>query len=256
MRDTTMGMRWTGRWLAGLIAVLALGASSPARALNPLMPSVQAQKDAGAQAAKSIEKRYKTVGGAQQARVERVGKRLVAALGRKDRTTWDYRFRVLSSKDLNAFALPGGRLYVFSGLLSRMKNDSELAAVMAHEITHIREQHWARAAGAAEARGLGLALILGAAGADENWYKAAGVANGLLNLRYSRKDEDEADAGGLSNMIAAGYNPNGMLQLFQVLQAAEKSGGTPAFLSDHPLTSDRIRKTKQRIKARKLTTGH
>jgi len=241
------------RALAALGAAAALLAVpvQTARARSILMPSVQDQKKLGAQAARDVEKQYKLVGGAPQRRVEKVGKRLVAALGKKDRTTWDYRFRVLNSKDLNAFALPGGNMYIFSGLLNRLKNDNELAAVMAHEIVHVRKEHWARMAAASQTRSLGLSVLLGATGADKDWYNAAGVVNGLMDLRYSRKDEDEADGEGLNNMVAAGYNPNGMLQLFQVLQSAEKSGGTPAFMRDHPLTSDRIRKTRQRIAARK-----
>lgn len=235
----------------GIAAAVAAAPVQQARARNILMPSVQDQKKLGSEAAKDVEKQYKVVGGAPQARVQKVGKRLVAALNKKDRTTWDYRFRVLSSKELNAFALPGGNMYIFTGLLDKMSNDNELAAVMAHEMTHVRKEHWAHMAAASQTRNLGLSVLLGATGADKDWYTAAGVVSGLMDLRYSRKDEDEADAGGLNNMIAAGYNPNGMLQLFQVLQKAEKGGGTPAFLRDHPLTSDRIRKTRERIAARK-----
>lgn len=252
MRMMTCRPRALLRLTAALAAAAAAAlAPQPARARNPLMPSVQDQKRLGAEAARDVEKQYKLVGGAKQARVEKVGKRLVAALNKKDRATWDYRFRVLNSKELNAFALPGGNMYIFTGLLDRLKNDNELAAVMAHELVHVRKEHWAHMAAASQTRGLGLALILGAAGADKEWYNVAGIANSLVNLRYSRKDEDEADADGLSNMIAAGYNPKGMLQLFQVLQSAEKSGGAPAFLRDHPLTSDRIRKTRERIAKRK-----
>jgi predicted Zn-dependent protease len=236
---------------AGAAVALCAVPSKPAQARSIFMPSVQDQKKLGADAAKDVEKQYKTVGGAPLQRVQRVGKKLVAALSKKDRTTWDYRFKVLSSKDINAFALPGGSMYVFTGLLDRLQNDSELAAVMGHEMTHVRREHWAHQAAADQERVAGLSILLGATKAGNAAYTAAGVLNSLVNLRYSRKDEDEADQGGLNNMIAAGYNPQGMLQLFQVLQTAGGSGKTPAFLQDHPLTQDRIRKTKERIAARK-----
>jgi predicted Zn-dependent protease len=247
------GRRYALRALGGVGAATLLMAAplQQARARNILMPSVQDQKKLGADAAKDVEKQYKTVGGAKLQRVEKVGRKLVAALNKKDRTTWDYRFRVLNSKDINAFALPGGNMYIFTGLLDRLQNDNELAAVMAHEITHVRQEHWAKAATASQMRSLGLLAILGVTKADKGWYNAAGVVNSLVDLRYSRADEDEADRGGLNNMVAAHYNPQGMLQLFQVLNSAGGEGNTPTFLRDHPLTQDRIRKTQERIAALK-----
>jgi predicted Zn-dependent protease len=97
-------------------------------------------------------------------------------------------------------------------------------------------------------RQLGLSVLLGATRASGAWRQIAGLADSLLNLRYSRKDEDQADEGGLKNMVAAGFNPKGMLDLFHTLQAAGGEGGTPAFLRDHPLTQDRIRHTEERIR--------
>jgi predicted Zn-dependent protease len=69
----------------------------------------------------------------------------------------------------------------------------------------------------------------------------------MVNLRYSRKDEDQADAGGLQDMVAAGYNPEGMLGLFQILQESAGGGGGPSWLQDHPLTSTRIEHARDRI---------
>jgi predicted Zn-dependent protease len=117
---------------------------------------------------------------------------------------------------------------------------------MAHELAHVYDQHWAKMYGEQQKRGLTLGLLLGLTRASKGVQNIAGLANGLLNLKYSRKDEDEADADGLQNMVDAGYNPKGMLDLFQTLQSAGGGGGV-AFLSDHPLTKDRIRKTQERI---------
>src|SRR5579871_2387197 len=177
----------------------------------------------------------------------RVGGRLVEALPAKDRTTWDYRFHVIESKEINAFALPGGNIFLFTGMMDRITSDDELAAVTGHEMTHVRKQHWAKAVANETKRQLGFSLVLGLAHANGVWRTVAGGVDSLLTLRYSRQEEDEADAGGLQDMVQAGYDPHGMLDLFHTLMTATHGGGPPEFLSDHPLTKERIAHTQQRI---------
>lgn len=243
-------MRRIRMWLAvgGLVALSGAGCGKSGGLFKP---SVSDQKKLGEQAAKDLAKKERFVQGDKLARVQRVGGRLVKALSEEDRKTWDYKFYVVEGKEVNAFAIPGGNTYFYVGLLDRIKTDDELAAVVAHEMTHVRAQHWAGQVAADQQRSAGLSVLLGALKANNDWYSAAGVANTLVDLRYSRKDEDEADEGGLFNMVDAGYDPKGMLSLFGTLKKAAGSGGTPAFMRSHPVTDSRIRKTEERIAALK-----
>jgi predicted Zn-dependent protease len=225
---------------------LSVAAAGPARA-DMFTPSVKDQIKLGDQAAADVMGKYRVVNDDRSRRVEDVGRRLVDALSPQERGPWNYRFHVIDSKEINAFALPGGNVFMFTGLYDRIRSEDELAGVMGHELTHVRKEHWAKMAGAQSKREAGLAVILGLAHAGRAWQNIAGLADSMLTLRYSRKDEDQADAGGLQDMVAAGYNPQGMLDLFHTLQQAAGGGGGPAFLADHPLTTTRIQHTQQRI---------
>src|SRR5207237_8185734 len=114
-------------------------------------------------------------------------------------------------------------------------------------MTHVRKEHWAKAVASQQKRELGLAVLLGLTHASNTWRTVAGLGDSLLSLKYSRGEEDEADAGGLQDMVTAGYDPNGLLDLFRMLQQVGGSGAGLEFLSDHPLTKDRIRHTEDRI---------
>ena len=157
-------------------------------------------------------------------------------------------FRVMNSKEVNAFALPGGPMFIFTGLLDRIQSADELAAVTGHELAHVREEHWARQYESEIERTLGLELLLGVTRTNGVISDLARAANGLYSLTYSRKEEDQADEKGLANINAAGYDPAGMIDLFETLKKAmgNKDEG-PNFLRSHPLTDDRIRRTKERI---------
>jgi len=231
----------------GFGAGLALAAQRDADA-DIFTPSVADQKKLGEQAARQVLQKYREVKDARGRHFEAIGSRLVDALPTKDRETWDYRFHVIESKDINAFAVPGGNMFMFTGLMDRVTSDDELAAVTGHEMTHVRKQHWAKATANATKRELGLQVLLGVTHAGQGWQALAGVGDSLLSLKYSRGEEDEADAGGLQNMVDAHYDPHGMLALFHLLQTASNGhGDPPAFLSGHPLTKDRIKKTQERI---------
>lgn len=211
-------------------------------------PSAAEQKKAGDEAGQQILQKYHEVTDSRARHFDGVGNRLVDALKPKDRGPWDYRFHVIDSKEINAFAVPGGNMFMFTGLLDRIKSDDELAAVTGHEMTHVRKQHWAKAVSSRMKTELGLEVILGLAHAGSGWRQLAGGVDTLYSLRFSRKEEDEADAGGLQNMVQAHFDPQGMLDLFHTLQTASGNRGEPpAFLSDHPLTKDRIKNTQNRI---------
>lgn len=218
-------------------------------------PSVDDQKKMGQQAAQQILKQYKEVHDSRADTFRKMGERLVAALPAEDRK-WDFTFRVLDSKDVNAFALPGGPMFMYTGLYDLMTTLDGLAAVTGHEMTHVRLEHWAKAYQKQQSRDLLLGLGLSIFHIGRTGQSVAGMFDSFLSLKYSRGEEDQADAGGLANMVAAGFNPEGMIQLFQVLQKVSGNGGGLGgdMLSNHPLTSTRINHAKQRIAALKGRT--
>ena len=216
-------------------------------------PSPDDQKKVGDQAAQQVLQKYPEVHDARARHFDQIGQRLVHALPASDRNTWNFRFHVLDSKEVNAFALPGGNMFMFTGLYKLLSTDDALAAVTGHEMTHVRKQHWAKASAKQQQRDTLLALGLSIFHAGQAAQTIAGLADSAIGLKYSRGEEDQADQGGLENMVAAGYNPLGMIQLFQALEKVSGNGGSIGgdFLSDHPLTSDRIKHAEERIAALK-----
>jgi predicted Zn-dependent protease len=219
--------------------------------LGFVMPTVAQQKQVGQQGAAEVLKKYYEVHDSRASHFKAIGERLVQALPASERNMWDFSFRVLVSKEVNAFALPGGPMFMFTGLYELMSSDDAVAGVTGHELTHVREQHWARAyANQNRREGLAVAgLVL--THAPLSVAIAAALAHKALNLTYSRSEEDQADAGGLSDMVSAGYNPYGMVQMFTALEKVQQAhgGAPPVFLSDHPNTTTRIKRTEQRITA-------
>jgi len=239
---------------AGLVAAPLLLTPEAAQAGGLFaMPSPADQKKVGDQAALQVVQQYKEVHDSRARHFEALGQKLVAALPESDRRNWDYRFHVLDSPEVNAFALPGGNMFMFTGLYEKLGTEDALAAVTGHEMTHVRKQHWAQAYAKQQEREAGIGLLLGLFHAGQAAQTLAGLADTAIGLKFSRNEEDQADAGGLSDLIAAGYNPQGMLQLFGTLQKVAGNGGGLGgdFLSNHPLTSDRIKHTQQRIIALK-----
>jgi len=170
-----------------------------------------------------------------------VGNRLLSTVNLKG-TPWQFTFDVIDSKDVNAFALPGGPVFFYTGLYSKLRTEDELAGVLGHEMTHVLKQHWAQQYADSQKRNLlfGLALIF--THANSTISSAASLGNEVaFELPFSRKDETQADEGGLNMMVNAGYNPQGMVDVFTLLAQLSKSGSMPAFLSDHPADSSRIK---------------
>jgi len=173
--------------------------------------------------------------------VDRLGKAL-AARGQRPGLPW--RFTVLDSPVVNAFAVPGGSVYVARGILALMSSEAELAAVLGHEIGHVNARHSMSQMSKAQAAQIG--LVLGSA-VSRQFAKYAGLAGAglqVLFLKFSRDNENQADGLGVEYSRAAGYNPADMAVTFAALQKmGDLSGGgssMPGFLSTHPLTADRI----------------
>jgi predicted Zn-dependent protease len=152
----------------------------------------------------------------------------------------DWEFFVLDSEVINAFALPGGKVFITRGLLQHFDNEAEVAGVLGHEIGHVTARHVnERLSQAFIAQGL--VDIVNQSTESELIALGANLAAETVMLRYSRRDESEADRQGVKYMIAAGYDPRGMIQVLEVLQAADSAGRPPEFLSTHPYPESRIR---------------
>lgn len=180
--------------------------------------------------------------------VEELTQRLVAVCKRRD---IPYHVRVLASEEVNAFAVPGGYLYVNLGLLRAAKNESELAGVLAHEIGHVVARHGAKQL--TKQYGIEI-LVRMATGSDPTLTEQiVGTvlqvgATGLL-LKYSREDESEADRLAVQNVYDAGIDPNGLATFFETLlrEGDGKPSRIETMLSTHPPTPQRIRSVRAQI---------
>jgi predicted Zn-dependent protease len=180
--------------------------------------------------------------------VNRVGQNLV----RNSDAKVPFTIKVIDSDEVNAFALPGGFFYVNSGLILRAEEESELAGVMAHEISHVCARHGTKNATKGEAMQLAMIplMLLGPGGwAGYGIYEAASLAIPVTYLKFSRDSEREADYLGLQYMYKAGYDPNSYVTFFERIQADEKRrpGTIPKVFSTHPPTPDRIEATQKEI---------
>jgi Zn-dependent protease with chaperone function len=165
---------------------------------------------------------------------------------------WQWEVNLLGSAQINAFCMPGGKIAFFSGILTKLKlTDDEIAIVMGHEITHALkedavEQTQKQVYGQLAARAGG-ALLSSWLGIDPNLADlGARAANGLVQLRFSRADESEADAGGLELAARAGFDPRAGVALWQKMEQASK-GGPPQWLSSHPAGGNRIAEIQRRL---------
>jgi predicted Zn-dependent protease len=163
-----------------------------------------------------------------------------------------YRFNLIDDDSLNAFAVPGGYIYLHTGVLQQVGNVSELMGVLSHEVAHVRRRHIAdsrKKEGPAQLAVLiaGLGAVL--AGADPSALVVASGVNVALQLKHSREHEADADRQGISYMIDTGYDPRGMVEFFQRIQAASGGGANeiPPYLFSHPEIPERIRAGKVEI---------
>ena len=158
--------------------------------------------------------------------------------------------KVLDDDTVNAFALPGGYFYVFSGLILAADNESELAGVMAHEIAHVAACHAAREQTRGQwANFATLPLIFVGGGIGYGAYEAMGIAVPLTFMKFSRGFEADADFLGVQYLYNSGYDPKGMPDMFEKLAALEKKkpGALSKAFDTHPQTPDRIEKTQEEI---------
>ncbi|UCD64410.1 MAG: M48 family metalloprotease, partial [Candidatus Zixiibacteriota bacterium] len=176
-----------------------------------------------------------------------VGQKIAAVSDRKD---IEYHFKVIESDQINAFAAPGGYIYFYTGLLREMDNEAEMAAVVAHEISHVVGRHSIKRLQAALGVAAAYQLVFGEEGASDVLNAAIGIGMGMLFADYSRDNEREADQYGIIYMTKAGYNPMGALGMFEKLAALGGGGEYSVFeklAASHPATQERIANAKTQI---------
>jgi hypothetical protein len=219
--------------------------------------TVQQDIDIGRQSALEAERQLKLLPSpSTNTYLNRIITRLAAsAPGAK----YPYNIKAVNAPEINAFALPGGPMYVNRGLIEAARTEAELAGVLAHEMSHVAMRHGTHQASKAYLSQAGLGILGGLLGRSSGTARVlnaiGGVGLNTLFLKFSRDDEYEADQVGAEIMSRAGYDPNAMANFFELLRAEQ--GRNPSkveqFFSDHPSTSDR--ETRIRQLAKSLGTG-
>lgn len=251
--------RRTGEhWLAAVLIISLAAATLPAGTVEPHLPNPgnprmtrEQQEQLGLKTAAQVYQQMPVLPDAspETKYIQALGKRLAATIPPEH--SWPFQFHTIAEKDINAFALPGGPMFVNVGTIRAADNEAELAGVMAHEMGHVYMQHTAKQQEKQSVLG-GIADIVGAiaGGMGGAW---GGLAQsgiqfgaGTLLLSYSREDEAQADAVGTIILWKAGFDPIGLADFFEKIEAQGSTG--PQFLSDHPNPGNRREAIKKEIK--------
>src|SRR5216110_1024866 len=248
MRSFRLGRK--AGWLSCLAAIAIVTSSLTAFAQTKISyhPNKYKPSDdvrVGRQAAAEAERQFPLLRDAEvTAYVESVGQRLVAAIPAEfQHPEFRYYFKVLNASDINAFALPGGPMYVNRGMIEAAHTEGEVAGVMAHELSHVALRHGTAQASKAtkyeigQAAGAVLGAIIGG-GWGQVISQGTQFGLGAAFLRFSREYEQQADLEGSHIMARAGYDPRDMANMFRTIEKQSGPGG-PQWLSDHPNPGDR-----------------
>ena len=170
---------------------------------------------------------------------------IVAFLPENEKPAYNFTYTLIDKDVENAFAVPGGYVYIYTGILKKMQDESELIGVLGHEITHVTHHHYRRQVAKNEALGLALQVALNSTNAGQVGQLAAGAAGQLASLKFTRSDETEADKGGTLSLGRTGRNPMGIAKYFTRAQ----STGAPEWLSDHPGNGNRVKAVTKLVQA-------
>jgi predicted Zn-dependent protease len=188
--------------------------------------------------------------------VQEVGTKLVrnTDAGKKSPYRDSFQFHLLEHDMLNAFALPGGQIFITTTLFNQLENEAQLAGVLGHEIGHVIHRHAAQQMAKGQlGQSLVGAVAVGASderGRGQMATMAAAMAAQMLQLKYGRNDESQSDSTGVDYMAQAGYDPREMLGVMTVLKNASKGRGGPEFMQSHPLPDTRLAEIKQLVEKR------
>jgi peptidase M48-like protein len=219
--------------------------------------SVQDDVKLGREAARQAESQFPLLRDNEvEGFVEDVGSRLVSAIPSEfQHPEFQYTFTVVNARDINAFALPGGPMYVNRGMIQSARTEGEMAGVMAHEISHVALRH-----GTAQAtKGQKYGLLAGIAGIAGTIFGGPGVGQlaqapfAVYILKFSREYETEADVLGAQIMARAGYDPRDLANMFRTIE--QQGGGGGGFLSDHPSPSDRYARINREAQMLRVNAG-
>jgi len=249
-----MRLRISIRNLALLLTLMITRPAWPAKSTLPELPdpgrasmSKDKQEQLGLRTAAEVYKQMPVLPDSNPVSqyVQQLGRKLTTVVPAQ--YSWPYQFHVVQQTDINAFALPGGPIFINIGTINAAENEAQLAGVIAHEMSHVYMQHSAKQAPKQEwANVLGaLGGLLGGTAGD---LAKMGIefGAGTFLMRYSRQDEAQADAVGAIIMYKAGYNPREMAVFFQNLEKVVGNGG-PQFLSDHPNPGNRVQAVDREI---------
>lgn len=211
--------------------------------------SQQQEVALGASTAEQVSAQLPLVHDAEvQRHISALGNELAAVTDSRD-LAWT--FTVVDSKEVNAFALPGGWVYVNRGLIERATSMSQLAGVLAHEIGHVTLRHSVQQMQQAQGANAGLTVLCTLTNVCDNSASQAAINIGgtAMFAKFSRSDEDEADAEAVKTTVKAGISPNGVPEMFRILLNERQSnpGALDAFFATHPLEEDRITASEARI---------
>lgn len=224
---------------------------------NKGLMNEQDEMSLGAQVHQQVLQKYRLVQDPEiNAYVQTLGERLARASKRPDIA---YRFYVIDDRSVNAFALPGGFVYVNMGLIDIAQSEEELAAAVAHEVAHVVARHGLQNVKKAQRTallfgilGIGAEIATGGSGAGQAARAASELFAAGVITKYSRDFEREADYLGLYNMAAVGYEPQGMVRIFQRLEQnasrAQGSSNIGGIFASHPNAAERVRNTEAEIR--------
>jgi predicted Zn-dependent protease len=232
-------------FLLSLTLLGGVAGSGCGKARFPNMISKSQEIEIGRDAAVQVERENRIItSGPEYDRLQRVAARIIPQA--KQDYDVDYTVKLIDSMDVNAFALPGGPIYFYKGLVELAATDDELASVLGHEATHVVKRHSAKQISDAQAKSALAQIFLGRqSGAVQ---QIASLGLNIYQLRFSRDDEAQSDEGGFRYLTQAGYDPDAMASFFT--RMAEKTGGGGSkkseWLQSHPVTSSRIEKAQAR----------
>jgi predicted Zn-dependent protease len=190
-----------------------------------------------------------------QARVDRVGERLVSRSA-AGKSPYRFEFHVLDDPEtINAFALPGGQVFITEGLLRRLKTEGQLAGVLGHEVTHVVARHGAEHIAKQQlTQGLTGAAVLATYDPNNPSSRSsaavAAMIGQLVNMRFGRQDELESDKLGVRFTSEAGYDPRSLIALMKILEESAQGNRPPEFFSTHPNPENRVQRIEAEIRER------
>jgi beta-barrel assembly-enhancing protease len=235
-----------GAVIIGTSAVFGVGVSGCKGGRFPNMLSKSQEMQLGQEAKTEYDRELSgqiVTSGPQYDRLMRVADKILP-LARRD---YDVPFNVqlVRSKQINAFALPGGPMYFYTGLMELAESDDEIASVLGHEASHIVKRHSAQQISDAMVKQNIASVAFGRSSSLIQSLASLGLQ--LHQLSYSRGDESQADEVGFKYLVEAGYDPDAMASFFEKMgKAAGSGGGTPEFLQSHPVTSKRVEAARKR----------